>query len=112
MLPNILLIGFLNTFLATLSKKHLLNHVKQFVSLFVSCIFSFVEQIRKNVLQNEIKDLTFKVFLFFKLFPIRDQTFTSSPQKGGKKDSKFVACLEILLSLNNRSILHFSEWEG
>ena len=42
-------------------KRHLFNHIKHFVFLFLSCIFSFVEQIRKNVLQNEIKDLIFEV---------------------------------------------------
>ena len=60
-----LLIGFLNMSLGNTGqktfKRHLLNHVKHFVSLFLSSIFSSVEQIKKNVLQNEIKDLTFEV---------------------------------------------------
>ena len=63
---------------------------------------------RKNVLRNEIKDLTFEVsnpsLSFFKLFPRRDQTFITSAQKGGKEVWKFVACLRILLFLSNRSI--------
>ena len=35
----------------------------------------------------------------------------ASAQKGGKKVLKFVACLQILLILKNRSIVHFCEWE-
>ena len=35
---------------------------------------------------------------------MRDQTFMASTQKGGEEVSKFVACLWILLFLNNRSI--------
>ena len=62
---NRLSIAFLNASLSNTvqktCKRHLLSHIKHFVSIFLSCIFSFVEQIRNNVLQNEIKDLTFKV---------------------------------------------------
>ena len=54
------------------------------------------------MLQNKIKDLTFEVshlsIIFFKkLFPIRDQTFMTSTQKGG--NLKFIQCLWILLFL-------------
>ena len=53
------------------------------------------------MLQNEIKNLTFKVcdlsifdlFLFLKSFPMRDQTLTISTQKGCEEVLKFVACL-------------------
>ena len=44
----------------------------------------------------------------FKLFPIKDQTFMASIQKGGEV-LKFIACLQALLFLSNRSILYFSE---
>ena len=43
---------------------------------------------------------------------MRDQTFITSTQKGGEEILKFVTCLKILLILNNRSIVHFYEWEG
>ena len=61
-----LLIGFLNTSLGNTIqkgtfKRHLHNHIKHSVSLFLSCVFYFLEQIKKNLLQNEIKDLTFEV---------------------------------------------------
>ena len=75
-----------------------------------------MEQIKKNVLQNEIKDLTFEVsnvsitFFFFKLFPMRDETFMTPTQKGGEEVLKFVTCLWILLVLNSRSIVHFRKW--
>ena len=72
---------------------------------------------QKNVLQKEIKDLTFEVsnlsiifFFFFKLFPMRDKTFMTPTQKGGEEVLKFVTCLWILLVLNNRSIVHFRKW--
>ena len=43
---------------------------------------------------------------------MRDQTFMISTQKGGDKVLKFVAYLQILLYLNNRSIVHLCKWEG
>ena len=41
---------------------------------------------------------------------MKDQTFMTSTQKGGEEVLKFVACLQILLFLNNISIVHFCEW--
>ena len=37
--------------------------IKLFVFLFLLCVFHFVTQIRKNMLQKEIKDWTFEVYL-------------------------------------------------
>ena len=68
MLHHRLLIGFLDMFLCNAVKKfltfkrHLTNHIKHFVSLFL-CIFYFVEQIKKHV--TEIKDLDFLSTHFF-----------------------------------------------
>ena len=73
---------------------------------------------KKNVLQNEIKDLTFEVpnlsitFIFEKLFSMRDQTFMTRTHKKSEEVLKFVTCLLILLILKNRSIVHFCEWRG
>ena len=65
MLHHRLLIEFLNTSLGNTVqkdtsetvKRHVLNHIKHSVSLFLSCIFYFEKQIKKNVSQNKIKDL-------------------------------------------------------
>ena len=41
---------------------------------------------------------------------MRDQTFTTSTRREGEEVLKFVTCLQILLFLSNRSIVHFCEW--
>ena len=75
-----------------------------------------MEQI-KDMLQNEIKDLTFWGSLispslsFFKIISYEGPTFMTSTQKRGEEILKFVVCLWILLFLNNRSIVHFCELE-
>ena len=73
---------------------------------------SFCETNKKNVLQKVIKDLPYEVSdpfpQFFKnFFPVRDQTFMTSTRRRGGEVLKFVTCLQILLFLNNRSIVHF-----
>ena len=41
---------------------------------------------------------------------MRDQTFMTSTQKGSEEVWKFVTFLQILLFLNNGSIVHFFSW--
>ena len=53
---------------------------------------------QKNVLQKEIKDLIFEILdpsshLLKKFFPIRDQIFMTSTQRGGWEVLKSVMCL-------------------
>ena len=92
--PSQTCFGFLNTSLGNTGKKiefkrHFLNHVKYFVSLFLSCIFYLVEQIKKT-LEKKIENLTFEVsdpstHFLKKLFPIRDQTFMTSTWREGER---------------------------
>ena len=77
--------------------------------------FTLRNKLKKNVLQNEIKDLLFEVsnpstLFFFKLFPMRDQAFITSIQKEGEEVLKSVVCLWALLLLNNRSFVNFCKW--
>ena len=69
----------------------------------------------KNGQQKEIKDLTFKSLItpltfLEKFFPVRDKAFMTSTRTGVGEVLKFVTCLQILLFLNNRSIVHFVRW--
>ena len=66
------------------------------------------------MLQNEIKDLTFEVSdlsitFFFYIISYEGPNIMTSTQKGGEEALKFVACLRILLFLNNISLVNFCE---
>ena len=87
MLHHRLLIGFLDMFLCNAVKKfltfkrHLTNHIKHFVSLFLSCIFYFVKQIKKTCYRN--KRFRFSLHsLFLKKIHIRDWAIMMSTRTG------------------------------
>ena len=110
MLHHRLLIGFLNTPLGNnvqkTSKRHFLNHIKHFVSLFLSCTFFMFFYVlwnkSKNLLGNKMKDLTLKSLIspslsFFKIISY-DGPNIYDIHKGG--NLKFIKCLRILLFLS------------
>ena len=115
-----LLIGFLNASLGNTVQKgafkrhlieHLLNCIEPSVYLFLSCIFYFPGQIKKRVTEwNNRSNLwslsSLHLFLFSKLFPMQDQIFMTSSQKG-VEILKFVTCLWIQLFLKSISVVHF-----
>ena len=65
------------------------------------------------MLQKEIKDFTFKIFYAYPLTFLKNyfvKTFMMFTWRGDGEFLKFVTWLQILLFLNNRSIVHFSRW--
>ena len=94
MLHHRLLIGFLNMSLGNIVQKTCKRHVKDISSYKTFCFFILMYILlcgtnQNNVLQNEIKDLTFEVsnlsitFFVKKIFPMRDQTWHSHRRRWG-----------------------------
>ena len=88
MLHHRLLIGFLDMFLCNAVKnfltfkRHLTNHIKHFVSLFLLCIFHFVEQIKKTSYRNKRFRFSLHSTFLKKKIHIRDRTIMMSTRTG------------------------------
>ena len=84
MLHRRILIGFLNAPFSNTIKK--IRHLKDILFVYSYPVYLICRTNKKNVLQKEIKNLTFEVsslsIHLFYFFPIRYQTFMTSTQRG------------------------------
>ena len=76
--------------------------------LLLTAFFFLSLSIKKFItLSFDVNNSTKKFIALHKTQKLRDHTFRISTWKGAGGVLKFVMCLQILLSLNNRSIVHF-----
>ena len=114
-----LFIGFLNTFLDNTVQiirnlKGISQSYKTFLFLYFYHVYFILWNKSKKGVTQKYKGFNLWSFWplhFLKiLFPVRDQKFITFTQRGSGEFLKLVTCLQMLLFLNCRSIVHFCIW--
>ena len=114
-----LFIGFLNTFLD--NTVQIIRNLKGISQSYKTFLFLYFYHVYFILWNKSKKDVTqkykgfnlwsFRPLHFLKiLFPVRDQKFITFTQRGSGEFLKLVTCLQMLLFLNCRSIVHFCIW--